>query len=287
MTNVSSLKVYVCTLLMFITIHSTVLAQDVPTDTIHSAALAQEVPLDTIAVAQSLKSDLSAVVDSITASYDSEWKELSMQGKLSFDGLAIRPNVKIYMRRGESIILSARAPIFGEVARVEISPDSITCINKHSRLYFSSPHDSIAPGLIADMQDIMLGQVALPGVGRITDEIASDSEWIDIPEQEGVLLYPSPNLQMKGMECAFIMDPESWQMLSFALLLTRVSTLLETTYLYGEDGWTLGMRFSIGDKPPLNGKLELSYPDYEPTPMTFTDAGAKYRKTDFKGLMRF
>lgn len=300
MTNVSRLRVYVVLLVTLMTINVAALAQDIPTDTINVVALAQDIPMDTInvaalaqdiptdsvIVAESLSPDILTVVDSITASYDSEWKDLSMQGKLSFDGLAIRSNVKIYMRRGESIILSARAPIFGEVARVEISQDSITCINKHSRLYCSSSLDSVAPSIIADIQDILLGQVALPGVGRITDEIVSDSEWIDIPEQ-GVMLYPSSNLQMKGMECAFIMDPESWQMLSFALLLTRVSTLLETTYLYGESGWTLGLRFSLGNKSPLNGKLELSYPDYEPTPMTFTDAGTKYRKTDFKGLMRF
>lgn len=66
--------------------------------------------------------DIKAAVDSISSGYDSEWLALSMQGKLSFTGLPIRPNVKIYMKRGESIIMSARAPIFGEVARVEISP---------------------------------------------------------------------------------------------------------------------------------------------------------------------
>lgn len=251
------------------------------------ATIAQEdIPADTLAVVENSIPDISAAVDSITSTYDSEWKNLSMQGKLSFDGLPLRPNVKVFMSRGESIIMSARASIFGEVARVEVSPDSITCINKHSRTYCSYPLDSIAPGLIADMQDILLGQVALPGVGRFTDEMAVGCEWIDIPDQ-GVMLYPGPDLQMKGMECAYIMEPEHWQLLSFALLLTRVSMLLETTYLYGEDGWTLGMRFTIGDKPPIAGELELSYPDYEPVPMTFTDAGAKYRKTDFKGLMRF
>lgn len=251
-----------------------------------SEASMQPMPADTVAIAQPMKVDIPAAVDSITASYDSEWRELSMQGKLSFDGLPIRPGVKVYMERGKSIILSARAPILGEVARVEISPDSVTCINKHTRTYCSYPLDSIAPDLISDVQDILLGQVAFPGFGRITAETAANSEWLEIPGQ-GVMLFPGPDLQMRGMECAYIMEPEHWQLLSFALMLTKVRTLLETTYLYGTGGWTLGLRITLGDKPPLNGELELSYPDYAPMPMTFTNPGAKYRKTDFKGIMRF
>lgn len=232
--------------------------------------------------------DVAAAVDSIIAGYDSKWQALSMQGKLSFDGLPLRPTVKIYMKRGESIIMSARAPIMGEVARIEISPDSITGINKFSRTYCSYPLSALATGTIADLQDILLGQVAFPGNGRITREKGEASEWIPVPER-GVMLYPGPGLQRQGIEYAFIMEPEHWQLLSFAIMLTKtkIKTLLETDYLYGENGWTLGIALTIGDKEPQKGELELSYPDYAPLPLTFTDAGAKYRKTDIRGFLKF
>lgn len=231
--------------------------------------------------------DIKAAVDSISSGYDSEWLALSMQGKLSFTGLPIRTNVKIYMKRGESIIMSARAPIFGEVARVEISPDSVTCINKHSRSYCSYPLGGMAPGLIADAQDILLGQVAVPGYGRMTDGIAARCEWLGLKDREGIMMYPDSTLQMKGVDCAFIMDSQDWQLNSFVMLLTQAKSLIETAYSYGSEGWTLGLKFTMGDKPPMQGELQLSYPDYAPMPLTFTDAGAKYRKTDFKGLMKF
>ncbi len=79
--------------------------------------------------------EIAVATDSIIANYDADWTDLSMQGKLTFDGLPMSASVKIYMKRGESIILSARAPFIGEVARVEATPDSIVFINKHTNCY--------------------------------------------------------------------------------------------------------------------------------------------------------
>lgn len=232
--------------------------------------------------------EVAVATDTIIANYDADWTDLSMQGKLTFDGLPMSVSVKIYMKRGESVILSARAPIFGEVARVELDQDSITFINKHTRCYNVQSLEGLQVdhrAYLTDLQDVLLGQVAFPGHGRLTTDNAGLSQWIALPTSE-VLLYPSAELQTAGTEYGFVMDSMVWQLRSFVLMLRNTGVVVETKYLYGDKGWTLGLEISL-PKKKLGGEVQLSYPDYEPTPLQFTEIGGKYRKVDFKELMRF
>lgn len=231
--------------------------------------------------------EIAVATDSIIADYDADWTDLSMQGKLTFDGLPMSVSVKIYMKRGESVILSARAPIFGEVARVEVCRDSIVFINKHTRSYNVQSLmglDVDKKAYLSDLQDILLGQVAFPGRGRITPEIASLSQWIALPMGEA-LIYPSAELQTAGTEYGFVMDRESWQLRSFVVMLPS-GIVVETKYLYGDKGWTMGLEISLPVKK-MDGELQLSYPDYSPSPLQPTELDSKYRKVDFKQLMKF
>lgn len=232
--------------------------------------------------------EIAVATDSIIANYDSEWKDLSMQGKLSFTGLPMRVSVKVYMKRGESVILSARAPIFGEVARVEMNQDSIVFINKHSRTYNTQSFAGLTTDpqtYLCDLQDILLGEMAFPGRGHITRDLAEQSQWIVMPG-DNTLVYPSKALQIAGTEYGFVMDATNWQLRSFVLMLQKPGIVIDTNYLYGESGWTLGLEISRNNKK-MNGEVELSYPDYSPTPLVFTELGNKYRKVDVKDLMKF
>ncbi|MDE7421013.1 MAG: DUF4292 domain-containing protein [Muribaculaceae bacterium] len=232
--------------------------------------------------------EIAVATDTIIANYDSDWEELSMQGKLSFDGLPMPVSVKLYMKRGESVILSGRAPIFGEVARVEVCQDSIIFINKHSRTYNVQSLTGLnvdAKAYLCDLQDILLGQVAFPGNGRLTPELAMNSQWISLPSDEA-LIYPSPDLQVEGTEYGFVMDSTCWQLQAFVLMLQHSGVVIETKYIYGEKGWTLGIEVSLSKKK-MGGEAQLSYPEYNPTPLEFTDLGSKYRKVDFKTLLKF
>ena len=251
-----------------------------PTETVESDA-------DMVSKLMTLE-EIAVATDTIIANYDSDWNDLSMQGKLSFDGLPMSVSVKLYMKRGESIILSARAPIFGEVARVEVCQDSIAFINKHSRTYNVQSLTGLnvdAKAYLCDLQDILLGQVAFPGNGRLTPELAVRSQWIALPAEES-LIYPSSDLQVDGTEYGFVMDSTCWQLQSFVLMLKQTGVVVETKYLYGDKGWTLGIDISL-PKKKLGGEAQLSYPDYNPTPLEFTYLGSKYRKVDFKTLMKF
>lgn len=232
--------------------------------------------------------EIAEATDSISFKYDEEWKELSMQGKLSFTGLPMRVSVKVYMKRGESVILSARAPLLGEVARVEMCPDSMVFINKHSRCYNTQSFAGLTSDpqkYICDLQDILLGQMAFPGNGRLTQELALQSQWIAMPG-ENALVHPSEQLQIIGTEYGFIMDSESWQLRNFVMMLKKTGVVVTTNYLYGDNDWTLGIEISMNNKK-MNGEVELSYPDYAPAPLNFTEIGNKYRRVEIKDLMKF
>lgn len=232
--------------------------------------------------------EIAVAVDTIIANYDADWKDLSMQGKLSFTGLPMKVSVKVYMKRGESVILSARAPIFGEVARVEICQDSIVFINKHSRTYNIQPLTGLAAdpkAYMCDIQDLLLGQIAFPGHGRMTPALASDSQWIGVPGNDA-LIYPSERLQIQGLDYGFVMDSSCWQLRSFVMMIKNIGLVVETDYLYGNEGWTLGLKIDQKGKK-MEGEATLSYPDYEAAPLEFTQLGSRYRKVGMKELMKF
>ncbi|MDE5850428.1 MAG: DUF4292 domain-containing protein [Muribaculaceae bacterium] len=284
-------KIILMLILGMIGWESRVFGQDMPESV---AVCPPGEPAEEMAIAEANSSrimtveEVAVAADSIISNYDADWTDLSMQGKLTFDGLPMSVSVKVYMKRGESIILSARAPIFGEVARVEANQDSITFINKHTRCYSVQPLGGFGvdrKAYLTDLQDILLGQVAFPGNGRLTQDNATLSQWIALPTGES-LLYPSAALQTAGAEYGFVLDSAMWQLRSFVLMLQKTGVVLETKYQYGEKGWTLGLEISL-PKKKMQGEVQLTYPDYDCSPLEFTKLGDKYKKVDFKQLMKF
>lgn len=226
-------------------------------------------------------------VEAIQSDYPEEWTHLSMQGKLRFEGLPVAPTIKLYMERGRSVILSARAPIVGEVARVEICKDSITFLNKHTKRFLSQnlkPYSDSYPGLISDLQDILLGYVAVPGSGRMNADIASDGQWIPT-EGDAIFFIPKPIPNFEDVQFGFLLDPDDFSLLTFALMIPKKESILDLNYLYGDEGWTLAMEMQLKDKH-LGGELQLSYPDFNPSPLGFTNA-VNYKRTDLRGLLKF
>lgn len=231
--------------------------------------------------------DIESALAGIADNYGDDWYDLSMKGKLRAEGLAASPTVKIYMKRSESVIMSFRVPIVGEVARIEMCPDSLTFINKMSKKYWSQPlgqTSSGRTGIISDIQDLLLGKVAYPGYGRLTEELSAKSLWSY--EDDDLYLMPMAENQYADAEYFFMIDDYDFKLTDFILHLKKNDIWLNTHYNYGDAGWSLGLAVENGDNI-FEAIFELSYPDFAPIPLEMTDAGTRYSRTDLNGILKF
>lgn len=141
--------------------------------------------------------DAMPVVLDILNSY-SPWKKVEFSGKVSTPGLPVNPSLKIYMEKDSLIQISARVPFLGEVAKVHMSPDEILMVNKHNKTYVrENPEGALDmyPGLISDMQSLLLARIVILGKGELSLanyqaiqlQKGADTEWIVLPsEQEAI-----------------------------------------------------------------------------------------------------
>ncbi|MDE5551838.1 MAG: DUF4292 domain-containing protein, partial [Muribaculaceae bacterium] len=80
------------------------------------------------------KKEVKGLVENITADYK-EWNKAALNCKLKADMLPIAVSMRITMERDKSLFVSLRVPLFGEVARVEMTPGNVLVINKKNKTY--------------------------------------------------------------------------------------------------------------------------------------------------------
>lgn len=101
-----------------------------------------------------------------------EWETAELSGKLKLKGLPLSPSIKIYMKRGSDLILSARAPLIGEAVRVELDRDSLLIVNKLNNTYCLESADKLQevyPSLCGEIQSLLLGRVVIPSEGELSE----------------------------------------------------------------------------------------------------------------------
>lgn len=109
------------------------------------------------------------MIDSITSRW-LPWNSVSISGKLKMAGLPVSPSMKIYMKRDSALFISLRAPFMGEVGRAEILGDTIMVVNKMKKTYVKESIEKALdhyPGGLADLQDLILGRIVIPGKGLL------------------------------------------------------------------------------------------------------------------------
>lgn len=138
----------------------------------------------------------SPVIRDIINSY-APWTSVEFNGKIKNDLLPISPTVKMYMENGTLIQVSLRAPILGEIGRLEFTPDNILVVNKMKNTYLWESTANLMemyPGIINDIQSIFLARVTVFGTGQLSDENSNvvevqqdgNGNWILIPASEGL-----------------------------------------------------------------------------------------------------
>ena len=106
----------------------------------------------------------------MTADYK-DWKTVELNGRITSIKFFIKPSVKLFMKRGESLMISVRVPLKGEVARLEADKDSVLVVNKLNNTYVRESLEQaskLADITLSDLQDVFIGRVFIAGKGTLT-----------------------------------------------------------------------------------------------------------------------
>lgn len=160
------MKILKSTIVSAILMGSTMAFQPVRAQEVYEEIAVEEV--DT-AIAYTLTGAEKKLIAERIASRNTEWKKVELNGRVLIDVLPVKPTIKIYMEQGKQLLISVRAPLIGEAARIEITPEEVVGINKIKQTYFKTNPKSVLaadPNIISELQAIFLGRVALPGYGE-------------------------------------------------------------------------------------------------------------------------
>lgn len=147
----------------------------------------------------------------ILSGYD-DWTSVALSGKIQIPNLplGIKPSVKIWMKRGESMMISLRAPVMGEIGRAELSADSLLLVNKMKNYYCKEALADVlrsVPATLDDLQSLVLARVALLGSGQLTQ--ADDSAVSLMAAADGsYMLVPVDARQPQGGEYGYLVRPD-------------------------------------------------------------------------------
>ncbi len=135
-----------------------------------------------------LKAD---ILKAMTADYK-DWKTVELNGRITSIKFFIKPSVKLFMKRGESLMISVRVPLKGEVARLEADKDSVLVVNKLNNTYVRESLEQaskLADITLSDLQDVFIGRVFIAGKGTLTKK---DGKRADLyADGDGFLVVPS------------------------------------------------------------------------------------------------
>lgn len=222
------------------------------------------------------------IVDSLSkASID--WTEVGLSGKIRADKLPVKPTVKVYMKRGEETIISLRAPFLGELGRAEIFGDDVTLINKHNKTFVKGSLSSLSegyPNLTEDLQEFLLGEAVIFGVGTVNRSTEKDISFFDTGD--GVLLM-RPKRGLSAFDYGYVIGDDYLP----AMLIATIgsSDNLEIGYSFADSGKYLMEFLYKGKKKTISADLEFEDPDFTPRKIERLELDKKYREVTVKEFL--
>ncbi len=221
------------------------------------------------------------------ASHNTSWKKVMLNGKIFVDALPIRPTLKVFMEYDKKILISVRAPLFGEVVRIEADHKEVLAINKIKQTYWKADPKEIfdaEPNLISEIQSIFLGRIALLGSGEFK---ASDAGKVSIVQQEkgDFLVIPEESLGSGTVSMGYSVSP--------------LGVLENIIGVYsGFDGYLdlsfrrAGERLQIngeinGGKRPYGATIELDAPEWDAKGFDRLKIPSNFRQVSFREVLRF
>lgn len=126
----------------------------------------------------------TSAVKTISSGYK-PWRAAGWSARVRSDILPVSVTMKTYMLRDSLTLISLRAPLMGEVGRIEIDNEAILIVNKMKKRYARfelSSYGELPRAVHSNIQDILIGRVAIIGRGSLS---ASNCEEADIYSMNG------------------------------------------------------------------------------------------------------
>ena len=210
-----------------------------------------------------------------------DWDKVSLQGKLKMEGLPLSPTVKVFMQKDSLISMSIRAPFIGEAARIDITPDVITAVNKMNKTYVQENIEEFLkyyPGDISDLQDLLLARFFLPGYN--VSEISLD-DLIDIYYEDNQYnVIPKGEAEIDGIKYGFVVDSLFNPLMLIILPEENPDIELTALYDYKSRGYDLILNYQEGERI-IAMDIEFKEPEWKGDIPKDIDLDKKYRKLSF------
>ena len=210
-----------------------------------------------------------------------DWDKVSLQGKLKMEGLPLSPTVKVFMQKDSLISMSIRAPFIGEAARIDITPDVITAVNKMNKTYVQENIEEFLkyyPGDISDLQDLLLARFFLPGYN--VSEITLD-DLIDIYYEDNQYnVIPKGEAEIDGIKYGFVVDSLFNPLMLIVLPEENPDIELTALYDYKSRGYDLILNYQEGERI-IAMDIEFKEPEWKGDIPKDIDLDKKYRKLSF------
>lgn len=214
------------------------------------------------------------------------WESSSISGKFKMKGLPLSPSLKIYMQRDSLVIISLRAPFVGEVGRCEITPDSVLVVNKMKKTYCLEPIEEVRkfyPGTIADIQELLLGRIVIPGMETGPDNIIRFTEVYE--EDDAFALVPGEEIEVDGFSYGYLLDFLFRPTLLLVIPDDRPDINFTLEYAYAKKGYDITATYN-SPEAVYTATLELDSPEFGVAPTERIKINNKFRRLEFSQFIK-
>lgn len=223
------------------------------------------------------------VLEDIVNSY-MPWHSAEFNGRLKYDKLPLSPTIKMYMVRDSLLQISVRAPLMGEVGRLNLTKDEITVVNKLKRVYCKEPTQKlldIYPGVIGDLQSLFLARVVLLGEGEMNRDNAVRFE-VEEDREGGWMLIPETGEQVVKFNYGYIVSGNG-RTSAFVAAMPGEATL-ELKYGYRNRGEQIDIEFERKEKK-IKAQLDFTSVKWGGSELPALRLG-NYQQVSVKDFMR-
>lgn len=221
------------------------------------------------------------------AALQTPWQTVSLSGKLKMTGLPVTPSVKIFMQRDSLVQISLRAPFVGEVGRAEITDSTLLVVNKMDKRYVEERLDSALanyPVSLADVQELLLGRIVIPGFGLLGDGVEEMCEFFD-GEEGNYAIIATEDYQPEGFNYGYMVNADGSPAALMVLDTKKPGNGVIIEYARDNKGYDLDVEW-LKEGKSKKASLELDSPQWDAKGFDRIKLNSKYRKVKFEELVK-